>query len=106
MDVTITTFEPAKLAVKPIGDRLIVRRQNPTEVTPGGVVLPHSGKEIPNQGYVVAVGSGRVKEDGMRVPMEIEEGHEVIYSPYGGTEIEIDGEKYIALREADVICVL
>ena len=106
MNATITPFEFAKLTVKPIGDRLSVKRQDPTEVTPGGVVLPSSGKEIPNQGYVVAVGSGRMKEDGVRVPMEIEEGHEVIYSPYGGTEIVIDGEKYIALREADVICVL
>lgn len=104
--MAITQFEPATLAVKPIGDRLIVKRQDATEVTPGGVLLPSSGKEIPNRGYVVAVGSGRIKEDGVRVPMEIEEGHEVIYSPYGGTEIEIDGEKYVALREADVICVL
>lgn len=88
--------------LKPLGDRVLVKAVELEEVTASGLVLPDTAKEKPQRGKVVAVGEGRF-EDGKRVPMLVAEGDEVIYSKYGGTEIKIDGEDLIILREADVL---
>ncbi|MFN8123388.1 MAG: co-chaperone GroES [Thermoleophilia bacterium] len=90
------------MKLKPLGDRLVVKAIEAEEVTASGLVLPDTAKEKPQRGKVVAVGEGRF-EDGKRVPMLVAEGDEVIYSKYGGTEIKIDGEDLIILREADVL---
>lgn len=90
------------MKLKPLGDRLVVKAIEVEEVTASGLVLPDTAKEKPQRGKVVAVGEGRF-EDGKRVPMLVAEGDEVIYSKYGGTEIKIDGEDLIILREADVL---
>lgn len=89
----------------PIGDRLIVSRDVAQDVTPGGVILPDAARDKPCRGVVVAVGQGRILDDGTRMKMEVREGNTVVFSSYGGTEVEIGGKPYIVLREADVLFV-
>jgi len=88
--------------LKPLGDRLVVKAIEPEEKTASGIYLPDQAKERPQRGNVIAVGPGRY-EDGKRVPMQVAEGDEVVYARYGGTEIRLDGEEYIILRETDVL---
>jgi chaperonin GroES len=90
--------------LKPLGDRLIVRAIEEEETTSSGIVLPDTAKEKPQKGKVLAVGDGRVNEDtGKRTPLDVAEGDEVLYSKYGGTEIKVDGEELLVLRESDVL---
>jgi chaperonin GroES len=90
--------------LKPLGDRVIVRAIEEEETTVGGIVLPDTAKEKPQKGKVLAVGDGKVNEDtGKRTPLDVAEGDEVLYSKYGGTEIKVDGEELLVLRESDVL---
>jgi chaperonin GroES len=88
--------------LKPLGDRLIVQALEEEETTASGLVLPDTAKEKPQRGKVVAVGDG-VFEDGNRRPLDVAEGDEVLYSKYGGTEIKVDGDDLLVLRESDVL---
>jgi len=94
-----------RMAVKlePLADRLVVRPIEREEVTRGGIVLPDTAKEKPQEGEVLAVGPGRLSEDGKRIPMDIKVGDIVIYARYGGTEIKIEDEELIILRESDIL---
>ena len=89
--------------LKPLGDRLIVRAIEEEETTASGIVLPDTAKEKPQKGKVLAVGDGRLDDDGKRIPLDVNEGDEVLYSKYGGTEIVVDGEDLLVLRESDVL---
>jgi chaperonin GroES len=89
--------------LKPLGDRLIVKAVEEEETTASGIVLPDTAKEKPQRGKVLAVGDGKVGDDGKRVPLDVTEDDEVLYSKYGGTEIVIDGEDLLVLRESDVL---
>ncbi len=89
--------------LKPLADRIVVRPLEKEEVTRGGIVLPDTVKEKPQEGEVVAVGPGRLSDEGKRVAMEVKVGDIVIYAKYGGTEIKIDDEKLMILREGDVL---
>jgi chaperonin GroES len=90
--------------LKPLGDRLIVRAIEEEATTASGIVLPDTAKEKPQKGKVVAVGDGKVNEDtGKRTPLDVSEGDEVLYRKYGGTEINVDGEELLVLRESDVL---
>ena len=92
------------LKLKPLGDHLIVRAIEEEETTASGIVLPDTAKEKPQKGKVLAVGDGKVNEDtGKRTPLDVKEGDEVLYSKYGGTEIKVDGEELLVLRESDVL---
>src|SRR3954449_13131394 len=107
------------MKLKPLGDRLIVRAIEEEETTASGIVLPDTAKEKPQKGKVIAVGDGRYDEDGdkripldvaegdeggdKRIPLDVAEGDEVLYSKYGGTEIKVDGEDLLVLRESDVL---
>ena len=92
------------MKLKPLGDRVIVRAIEEEETTVGGIVLPDTAKEKPQKGKVMAVGDGKVNEDtGKRTPLDVAEGDEVLYSKYGGTEIKVDGEELLVLRESDVL---
>ena len=95
-----------KTVIKPLGDRVVVKRIEEEPKTKGGIVLPDTAKEKPQQGKVIAVGTGRVLENGQRVPLEVKEGDIVVFAKYGGTEIEIDGEEYVILSERDLLAVL
>ncbi|HET9073354.1 MAG TPA: co-chaperone GroES [Solirubrobacteraceae bacterium] len=91
------------MSLKPLGDRLIVRAIEEEETTASGLVLPDTAKEKPQKGKVIAVGDGKINEDGNRTPLDVQEGDEVLYSKYGGTEIKVDGEDLLVLRESDVL---
>ena len=90
------------MKLQPLGDRLVVKAIEAEQTTASGLVLPDTAQEKPSRGTVVAVGNGRY-EDGKRIPLDVAVGDEVIYSKYGGTEIKIDGEDLIILRESDVL---
>ncbi len=92
--------------LKPLADRLVVEPLEQEDVTAGGIFLPETAKEKPQQGKVVAAGPGRVDDDGKRVNMEVKVGDRVLYAKYSGTEIKLDGKKVLILREADVLAVV
>ena len=92
------------MKLKPLGDRLIVQALEEEQTTASGIVLPDTAKEKPQKGKVLAVGDGKYDEDGeKRIPLDVAEGDEVLYSKYGGTEITVDGEDLLVLRESDVL---
>jgi chaperonin GroES len=92
------------MKLKPLGDRLIVKAIDEEETTASGIVLPDTAKEKPQRGKVLAVGEGKFDEDGeKRIPVDVDEGDEVLYSKYGGTEITVDGDDLLVLRESDVL---
>lgn len=93
------------MKLKPLGDRLIVRAIDEEETTASGIVLPDTAKEKPQKGEVLAVGDGRL-EDGKRVPLDVSAGDQVLYSKYGGTEIKVEGEDLLVLRESDVLAIV
>ena len=94
------------MKLKPLGDRLIVQAVEEEETTQSGIVLPDTAKEKPQKGKVLAVGDGKIDDNGNRQPIDVVEGDEVLYSKYGGTEIKIEGEELLVLRESDVLAKL
>lgn len=95
----------SKLGVRPLHDRLLVRRMSEDEKTAGGIIIPDSAKEKPQRGKVVAVGKGRVTEDGKVLPLDVKEGDNVLFGKYSGTELKLNGEEYLMIREEDVLGV-
>ena len=91
------------IKLEPLADRLVVRPIEKEEVTKGGIILPDTAREKPQEGEVLAVGPGRMSEDGDRIAMDVKKGDIIIYAKYGGTEIKIDDEELIILRESDVL---
>lgn len=91
--------------IKPLGDRVVIQVKKEEEKTKSGIVLPDTAKEKPQEGTVVAVGSGEVV-DGKKVELEVKEGDQIIFSKYAGTEIKLDGEEYLILRQSDILAVL
>lgn len=89
--------------LEPLGDRVVVKPKPKEEVTKGGIVLPDTAKEKPQEGEVIAVGPGRLTDDGKRIAMDVKVGDIVIYAKYGGTEIKEDDEEFIILRESDIL---
>jgi chaperonin GroES len=94
------------MAVRPLHDRIIVKRLAEEEKTKGGIIIPDTAKEKPLEGAVIAVGNGRILEDGKVRPMDVKKGDKVLFGKYAGTEIKIDGEEHLILREDDILAVL
>lgn len=94
------------LNLKPLGDRLVVKPLEEEEVTPGGIVLPETAKEKPQKGEVLATGPGARDDEGKRIEMDVSVGDKVLYAKYGGTEIKVNGDKLLILRESDVLAIL
>ncbi|MDR7002724.1 co-chaperone GroES [Neobacillus niacini] len=92
--------------LKPLGDRIVIELVESEEKTASGIVLPDSAKEKPQEGKVVAVGTGRVLENGERVALEVSVGDRIIFSKYAGTEVKYQGTEYLLLRENDVLAVI
>jgi chaperonin GroES len=92
----------AKLNIKTLADRVIIKPAEAEEKTKGGIILPDTAKEKPIEGSIVAVGAGRVTEDGKSVPMNLKVGDKVLYGKYSGTEIKVEGEEYLIMRESDI----
>ena len=94
------------MKIKPLRDRVIVRRLEEEEKTKGGIIIPDSAKEKPQEGEVVAVGSGKMLDDGKVVPLEIKKGDRVLFGKYSGTEVKVDGEDLLMMREEDILGVI
>ncbi len=92
--------------IRPLGDRVVIKPMEADETTKGGIIHPDTAKEKPQKGKVLAVGSGRILDNGTRVPVDVREGDTVIFSKYGGTEIKLDGEDYLVVSERDILAVL
>jgi chaperonin GroES len=92
--------------IRPLHDRLIVKRFDEEEKTKGGIIIPDNAKEKPQQGEVIAVGNGKVLEDGKKVPLEVKTGDRVLFGKYSGTEIKIDGNEYLMMREDDILGIV
>lgn len=89
--------------LQPLGDRVVIKTIEREEVTKGGIVLPDTAKEKPQEGEVIAVGPGKLSDDGKRIAMEVKVGDKIIYAKYAGTEIKIDDEELIIIRETDIL---
>ncbi len=94
------------MSVRPLHDRVIVKRVEEEEKTKGGIIIPDSAKEKPQEGRVIAAGNGKILDDGSRVQMEVKVGDLVLFSKYAGTEIKIDGEEHLILREDDILAIV
>jgi chaperonin GroES len=92
--------------IRPLHDRLIVKRFEEEEKTRGGIIIPDNAKEKPQQGEVIAAGSGKVLEDGKKVPLEVKKGDRVLFGKYSGTEIKVDGNEYLMMREEDILGIV
>ncbi|HHT9119123.1 MAG TPA: co-chaperone GroES [Candidatus Hypogeohydataceae bacterium YC41] len=91
------------MPIRPLDDRVVIERMEAEEKTPGGIVLPDTAKEKPQKGKIVAVGEGKLLESGKRVPLSVKKGDLVLFGKYAGTEITVDGEEYLIMREADLL---
>ncbi|MGB9773089.1 MAG: co-chaperone GroES [Bacteroidota bacterium] len=94
------------MKIRPLADRVIIKPAPAEEKTKGGLVLPDTAKEKPVQGEVIAVGPGRTTDDGKHIPMEVKVGDRVLYGKYSGTEVTIEGEEYLIMRESDIFAIL
>ncbi len=94
------------MKVKPLHDRVLVQRLEEEEKTKGGIIIPDTAKEKPQQGRIIAVGPGRLNEKGERVPMSVKENDKVLFSKYAGNEIQINGVEYLIMREDDILAIL
>jgi chaperonin GroES len=94
------------MKLRPMHDRILVKRVAEEQTTKGGIIIPDSAKEKPAEGKVVAVGNGKVTDEGKRVPLEVKEGNRILFGKYSGTEVKIDGDEYLIMREDDVLGIL
>ncbi|MCW5827678.1 MAG: co-chaperone GroES [Deltaproteobacteria bacterium] len=94
------------MAVRPLGDRILVKREDEEEKTKGGLIIPDAAKEKPSRGKVVAAGKGRVLESGKTEPLDVKKGDIVLFGKYAGTEINIEGVEHLILREEDVLAII
>lgn len=95
-----------KKSLKPLQDKVIVQKLEPEEKTSGGILLPDSAKEKPQEGKVIAVGPGIVDDKGQRKPMDVKEGDHVLFAKYSGTDVKLDGQEYLILSERDILAVV
>ena len=94
------------MKVRPLRDRIIVKGLEEEEKTKGGIIIPDTAKEKPIEGKVIAVGDGKIKEDGKKIPLELKKGDRVLFAKYAGTEIKIDGEEHLMMREDDILAII
>jgi chaperonin GroES len=94
------------MKIRPLGDRILVKREEPSETVRGGIIIPDSAKEKPQEAKVVAVGKGKVDDSGKLIPMEVKKGDRILMGKYAGTEVKIDGEEHIIMREDDVLAII
>ena len=92
--------------IRPLNDRILVKRLEEEETTKGGIIIPDSAKEKPAEGEIVAVGNGKLNDKGERIPLEVKAGDRVLFSKYSGTEVNIEGEEHLIIREDDVLGVI
>jgi len=94
------------ISIKPLGNRVVVEPEEQEDITSGGIVLPETAKEKPQQGKILAAGPGERDDDGKRIPLDVKEGDTVLFAKYSGTEIKLDGKKVLILRESDLLAIV
>jgi chaperonin GroES len=94
------------MKIRPLHDRIVVKREEEREVKKGGIIIPDTAKEKPQEGTVIAVGSGRVKEDGKKVPLDVKAGDKILFGKYSGSEVKLDDEEYLIMKEDDVLAII
>jgi len=94
------------MKIRPLHDRILIKRQEEKETRKGGIIIPDSAKEKPQEGKVIAVGNGKVNEDGKKIPLDVKTGDKILFGKYSGSEVTLDNEEYLILREEDVLCIL
>jgi chaperonin GroES len=98
--------EEKPMKLKPLNDRVIVTREEKEQKTAGGIIIPDTAKEKPQEGKIVAAGPGKLDDNGKRIPMEVKKGDRILFSKYAGTEIKIDGVEHIFMKEDDILAVV
>jgi chaperonin GroES len=98
--------EEKPMKLKPLNDRVIVTREEKEQKTAGGIIIPDTAKEKPQEGKIVAAGPGKLDDNGKRIPMEVKKGDRILFSKYAGTEIKIDGVEHIFMKEEDILAVV
>jgi chaperonin GroES len=94
------------MKIRPLHDRILIKRQEEKETRKGGIIIPDSAKEKPQEGKVIAVGNGKVSDDGKKIPLDVKTGDKILFGKYSGSEVTLDNEEYLILREEDVLCIL
>jgi len=94
------------MKIRPLHDRILIKRMEEQEVRRGGIIIPDTAKEKPQEGKVVAVGNGKVTEDGKRIPLDVKAGDKILFGKYSGNEVKIEDEEYLIIREEDVLAIL
>ncbi len=94
------------MKLRPLNDRILVKRVEEETKTKGGIIIPDTAKEKPAEGKIVAVGAGALNNDGVRVPLEVKVGDRILFGKYGGQEIKVEGEEYLIMSEQEVLCVI
>ena len=94
------------MKIRPLHDRILVQRVEEEKTTKGGIIIPDTAKEKPIEGKVIAAGNGKVSDDGKKIPLEVKKGDRVLFGKYGGTEVKIEGEEYLIMREDDVLGII
>jgi chaperonin GroES len=94
------------MKIRPLNDRILVKRLEEEETTAGGIIIPDSAKEKPAEGEIVAVGAGKRNDAGERIAMDVKEGDKVLFSKYGGTDVKVDGDNYLIMREDDILGII
>ena len=94
------------MKIRPLNDRVLVQRVEEETKTKGGIIIPDTAKEKPAEGKIVAAGNGRLGDDGKRIPLEVKKGDRVLFSKYGGTEVKVEGEEYLIMREDDILGII
>ena len=94
------------MKIRPLHDRMLVERLEEREVKKGGIIIPDTAKEKPQEGKVIAVGNGKVNDDGKKLPLDVKTGDKILFGKYSGTDIKIDGQEYLILREDEVLAIV
>jgi chaperonin GroES len=94
------------MKIRPLHDRILVKREEEKEVKKGGIIIPDTAKEKPQEGKVIAVGTGKVNDEGKKVPLDVKAGDKILFGKYSGSEVKLDDEEYLILREEDVLAII
>ncbi len=94
------------MKIRPLHDRIVVKRQEEKEIKKGGIIIPDTAKEKPQEGKVIAVGNGRVNEDGKKISLDVKAGDKILFGKYSGSEVKIDDEEYLIMKEDDVLAII
>ena len=103
---TLATATATKTKLRPLGDRVVIKPSAKEEMTKSGIVLPDTAKEKPQEGKVVAVGNGKMNDEGQRIPMDVQEGDRILFGKYSGSEVNVEDDEYVIMREDDVLAIL